>query len=253
MKFTIYGFSQKRLIELELDHTDALILRYFIDFKDSGKMKTEIFNDEIYYWVQYEKVVEEIPIIRITNNNNMYRRFRKLVKANVLKHRTKRKGGTFSYFRPNKEYYSLISEGCVSKDGGGTSKKAKGSAPKDGTKNPSTKDPSKIHIVQSEKLWKLYPLKKGKNKAMKKIPELVKEYSYAELERCINRYIEYVEGKRESGFNLNYQNGSTFFNGTYEDYLDENCHNEKLENSNSSDEIELTQEEKLALQQLGVI
>lgn len=222
MKFTICGFSQRRLIELKLDLIDALILRYFIDFKDSGKMETDIFDDEIYYWIRYDKVVEEIPIIGITKNNNMYRRFKKLVDANVLKHRTKRKGGTFSYFRPGKEYYSLISEGSASKGGGGTSKKAKGSAPKGGTNNPSTKDSSKIHIEQSEKLWKLYPLKKGKAKVIKKIPQLIEEYSYEQMKRCVNRYIQYVEYERKKNFNLNYQNGSTFFNGTYVDYLDAN-------------------------------
>lgn len=252
MKFTICGFSQKQLKELKLDHTDALILRYFIDFKDSGKMKTEIFNDEIYYWVQYEKVIDEIPIIRITSNNNMYRRFKKLVKANVLKHKTKRKGGTFSFFKTGEKYYSLISEGSARKGGGGTSQKAEGSAPKDGTNNPSTKDPSNIYIVQSEKLWKKYPLKKGKKNAMKKLPDLVEKHSYSQLERCIDRYIKYVESRRNTGFNLNYQNGSTFFNGTFEDYLDENYDDNEDKTSDLQD-IELTDEEKQKLKQLGVM
>ena len=39
MKYTIEGFAQDKLIELELDVSDALILRWFIDFAGTGNMK----------------------------------------------------------------------------------------------------------------------------------------------------------------------------------------------------------------------
>lgn len=81
---------------------------------------------------------------------------------------------------------------------------------------------------QSEQVWKLYPCKKGKATAVKKIPKLIKEYGIEQLERCINRYIEDVDIRHKNGFEgLNYQNGSTFFNGTYQDYLDKNYQKEQ--------------------------
>ena len=80
-----------------------------------------------------------------------------------------------------------------------------------------------IYIVDSEHLWGLYPEKKGKATAMKKLPKLIKEYGKEQMERTIQRYIEEVDKKRKNGFpELNYKNGSTFFNSGYVDYLDEN-------------------------------
>ncbi|NEZ47833.1 hypothetical protein FDF74_11635 [Clostridium niameyense] len=69
-----------------------------------------------------------------------------------------------------------------------------------------------------ENLWKLYPNKKGKVTAFKKLNNILKKYSSEEIERCINRYSKEVKGKDKQYI----QHGSTFFNGTYVDYLDSN-------------------------------
>lgn len=80
-----------------------------------------------------------------------------------------------------------------------------------------------INSASSEALWKLYPNKKNKSRAMKDIPKLISKYGYEQMEQCVYRYMKYVEDERKNGFkDLKYQVGSTFFNGTYIDYLDEN-------------------------------
>lgn len=80
-----------------------------------------------------------------------------------------------------------------------------------------------INSASSEALWKLYPNKKNKSRAMKDIPRLIKKYGYEQMEQCVYRYMKYVEDERKNGFkDLKYQVGSTFFNGTYVDYLNEN-------------------------------
>lgn len=73
-----------------------------------------------------------------------------------------------------------------------------------------------------EKMWSLYPNKRGKgtisNTKKKEIYKLGEEFK-----RCISRYEKYVKEERAKGFkDLKYQNGSTFFNSGYVDYLDEN-------------------------------
>lgn len=69
-----------------------------------------------------------------------------------------------------------------------------------------------------EEIWSLYPLKKGKANAIKKIPKLLKEYGKEQIVRCIERYIEEIKKDNKSKeFILH---GSTFFNGRYMDYLD---------------------------------
>ena len=73
-----------------------------------------------------------------------------------------------------------------------------------------------------ERVWSLYPNKIGKgrisNTKKKEVFKLGEEF-----ERCISRYIKYVEAERKKGFkDLKYQNGSTFFNSGYVDYMDSN-------------------------------
>jgi len=67
-------------------------------------------------------------------------------------------------------------------------------------------------------LWNLYPKKKGKEVSMKKLPLLIKKYSFEEIKRCIERYV-----KETTDSDMQYiKNGSTFFNSGYVDYLDAN-------------------------------
>ena len=54
MKYTIEGFSQKVAKDLGLDALDLIILRWFVDFKDSGNMRTEFINGEKYYWIRHK-------------------------------------------------------------------------------------------------------------------------------------------------------------------------------------------------------
>ncbi|HBI6962457.1 hypothetical protein [Clostridium perfringens] len=71
-----------------------------------------------------------------------------------------------------------------------------------------------------EEIWSLYPLKKGKASAIKKIPKLLKQYGKEQIVRCIKRYIEEI--KKENKSKEFILHGSTFFNGRYIDYLDSN-------------------------------
>lgn len=79
-----------------------------------------------------------------------------------------------------------------------------------------------IYSAFFEQVWKLYPNKVGKGR----ISDTTKKKTYKlgdEFIRCIERYIGHVEERRGNGFkDLKYQNGSTFFNSGYVDYLDEN-------------------------------
>jgi hypothetical protein len=109
MKFTIEGFSQERLIELGLDAIDAHILRWFIDFRDTQKMKTVISNKKVWYWVNYSGIINDLPILNI-DKRAIQRRFMKLVKANILLHYTHRVGGVYSCYKLKDDgnYSSLV-------------------------------------------------------------------------------------------------------------------------------------------------
>lgn len=69
-----------------------------------------------------------------------------------------------------------------------------------------------------EKIWKLYPNKKGKGQVSASKKKALFEIGYDELSRAIKRYTNDLskdEWRRP-------QNGSTFFNSGYVDYLDAN-------------------------------
>lgn len=73
-----------------------------------------------------------------------------------------------------------------------------------------------------EEIRKHYKGTKTKAAAVKKLPKLIKDYGKEQLIRAIERYNKYVEDERERGFRtLKYKNESTFWNGGFVDYLDD--------------------------------
>lgn len=66
-----------------------------------------------------------------------------------------------------------------------------------------------------ETLWAEYPNKKGKAKVTQKAMREMKRLGYEKLHRALERY------RAEKPEWQHWQNGSTFFNGGYLDYLDE--------------------------------
>ena len=69
-----------------------------------------------------------------------------------------------------------------------------------------------------ERLWRLYPNKKGKGQVSDSRKKAIYAIGYDEMSRAIKRYTDDL--KRDSWRKA--QNGSTFFNSGYVDYLDSN-------------------------------
>jgi len=70
-----------------------------------------------------------------------------------------------------------------------------------------------------ENLWKLYPNKKGKGQVSITAKQRLLKVGYEEMARAIDRYKADLE--KDSNWRKP-QNGSTFFNSGYVDYLDKN-------------------------------
>lgn len=148
MKFTVLGFSQEIAINYGLDLTDLMILRYFVDFKDSGEMVSKIIKNDKYYWLKYEKLLEGIPVINITSKDVLRRRLKYLVDKEILKHETVKLNGKYSFYTIGNNYKKLIykptekSEGYDPKVGRDTTEKSEPYDSKVGTNNYSIKDTS---------------------------------------------------------------------------------------------------------------
>ena len=69
-----------------------------------------------------------------------------------------------------------------------------------------------------ERAWQYYPNKRGKGQVSKKSKERLMSHGWDNVKRAIDRYLEDL--KKDEWRQA--QNGSTFFNSGYVDYLDEN-------------------------------
>ncbi|MDU5106945.1 conserved phage C-terminal domain-containing protein [Clostridium sp.] len=107
MQFSFLGYSVKKIMELELDVKDVTILRFFDDFRQSGRMNYEIIDGVKYYWISYQNIENELPFLGLGKRSIMMRML-KLRDLGVLAHYTKKEGGTFSYYALGERYSELI-------------------------------------------------------------------------------------------------------------------------------------------------
>jgi hypothetical protein len=209
MKYTIEGFSQKFLTDNGLDCTDAILLRYIVDFYHTEKMSKITFDGVEYFWLKYEYVIEQLPILGIKSKDGLYRRMKKYVDCGLFRHFTKRSGGTYSCYHIDSQVYAQAvgnksdgtdekSEGYGSKVGGGTDEKSEqktilskktnlskdsedatpvADEPSNQKQKPSAEEVS-CSAPQFDEFWALYPNKKGKGAARKAFVKAVKKVDY---------------------------------------------------------------------------
>lgn len=108
MKYTIEGFAQDKLLELQLDVSDALILRWFIDFAGTGNMKRLIHDHQIYYYVKYSGIISDLPVLGINSTKGIGKRFDRYVEKGLLLKTVQRQGnGTILFFAPTRKLLEL--------------------------------------------------------------------------------------------------------------------------------------------------
>lgn len=90
-----------------------------------------------------------------------------------------------------------------------------------GTKMEQTDENAKKKAINEcfERLWKQYPSKKGKGQVSDTKKKILYQKGEEHIQRALKRYLEGLE--QDSAWRKP-QNGSTFFNSGYVDYLDEN-------------------------------
>lgn len=84
MQYSI-GINQKKIIDsgLDIDIVDASIIDFVSRFITSKKAKKIFVEQKIYYWISYDYVKNEMPILRL-KKDSVYRRFKKLIDQSVL-------------------------------------------------------------------------------------------------------------------------------------------------------------------------
>lgn len=120
MKYAIEGFSQQyamalkkkvlknnKEVEIKIDCTDLVILRWFVDFYPN--MKKIVVDGTEYAWLTHKKLMEDLPLIDI-NRSSFISRMQKLVEFKILKYRFVKEGGSFSLYSFGENYSNLITE-----------------------------------------------------------------------------------------------------------------------------------------------
>lgn len=107
MKFTMSGFSQQAALEFGLDTTDLYILRWIVDFMESGRMRAMFLDGEKYYWVSYQGIVDDMPLLYI-KKDAVYKRLRHICDLKILKKKTVCAGGKFSYYALGEKFEELL-------------------------------------------------------------------------------------------------------------------------------------------------
>ena len=122
-------------------------------------------------------------------------------------------------------------------------------------KKNSSSQPSKADVnAFFESIWELYPVKKGKASVSDTKRKALFKIGYDRMEQAINRYL--TELKRDASWRKP-QNGSTFFNSGYVDYLDENYVPDQVSSGGRKEKLpewfgkrELDDDERLAIQRM---
>jgi uncharacterized phage protein (TIGR02220 family) len=107
MQFSFLGYSVKKIMEFNLDVKDVIILRYFDDFRKSGKMNYEVIEGVKYYWISYQNIENELTFLGLGKRTIMIRML-KLRDLGILSHYTKKEGGTFSFYALGEKYRELL-------------------------------------------------------------------------------------------------------------------------------------------------
>ena len=110
MKTRIFEFNQDVAISYGLDMNDILLLHWFVNNLNTSKIKMKLIQQKPYYWVFYEFVITELPILKISSRIVLRRRFKKLCDCHVLHFfLEKNENGTHTYYTLGENFSNLVS------------------------------------------------------------------------------------------------------------------------------------------------
>ena len=107
MKYTVSGFSQLAAVNFNLDSVDLHMLRWIVDFIDSNRMRSMTLDGEKYYWVSYQGLIDDLPILYL-KKDAIYKRLKRMCELGILKKKTVFSGGKFSYFTYGENFNELL-------------------------------------------------------------------------------------------------------------------------------------------------
>ncbi len=108
MRYQIFSLQQSALVELGISIEESLLLDWILNWKDGNGMKREFIEEvqDIGYWINYETVVNELPILFKQATNDMDNmQLEKLLRNNKDKVSRMLKGNLSKVLKAHKMVY----------------------------------------------------------------------------------------------------------------------------------------------------
>jgi len=233
MQYNIMGLNQERCIEIGLNVDSILIFKWFHKFMLTEKMVKRVVNDKTWYWVKYEAVGEDIPILK-NSPYTIARKFGILVESGLLEHLHFKSKGSFAMYRVNKEVYTYLidSEHMKGEDGAHVENDRGGSVENDrggSVENDRPKDYSTIINPTTNKDKKMFNKTSTDNSAHAEITDNL--FNVDSSEKKENEFISFWNDIKEATShkkrttktysNLS-ENISKILEGTFDKEMDKN-------------------------------
>lgn len=123
IKYTIGAVQQSKALEYGLDLKDAFILTYLKELT-SKKLIQKVIDNNIYYWIDYDALIDYMPLLGISTSKVLGRRFAKyeelgFIKRHLHKSYSKAKGqfsGSWTFIMFEEKFNELFEIGNIAND-----------------------------------------------------------------------------------------------------------------------------------------
>ena len=101
MRDYIFGFKHRALLDFKISIKEALVLRYLLDFFDSGNAFSKRIENKTYYLIYNSKVVADLPILDV-QERQVFNMIKSLEGKGVLKRYNNSTANTYIYIAREK-------------------------------------------------------------------------------------------------------------------------------------------------------
>ena len=123
IKYTIGAVQQSKALEYGLDLKDAFILTYLKELT-SKKLIQKVIDNNTYYWIDYDALIDYMPLLGISTTKVLGRRFAKyeelgFIKRHLHKSYSKAKGqfsGSWTFIMFEEKFNELFEIGNIAND-----------------------------------------------------------------------------------------------------------------------------------------
>ena len=123
IKYTIGAVQQSKALEFGLDLKDAFILTYLKELT-SKKLIQKVIDNNTYFWIDYDALIDYMPLLGISTSKVLGRRFAKyeelgFIKRHLHKSYSKAKGqfsGSWTFIMFEEKFNELFEIGNIAND-----------------------------------------------------------------------------------------------------------------------------------------